>query len=389
MPDQHALLSPSAAHRWMQCPAAPRLEAMMPDVSSAFAEEGSLAHAYCARKLKIHIGEETTGEDAEIAALNASYYAPEMEAHTDEYVDHVLECLAQLRSHDRHAHLMVERRLSFGDYVPESFGTSDAIAIGAGELHVFDFKYGKGVEVSAEENPQMMIYALGALLACDDGSITSITMHIEQPRLRNYSEWTMTRGELLAWASRTLRPVAEKASRGEGGQHAGEWCRFCKVKAQCRELARYCTEESSCGLTRTPQGLLSADDIALNVLPRLATIRQWVEAVEKYALDSALNGVSFPGYKLVEGVSRSRISDTGAVADALARHGFADADIFKPRELLSLTDLKKKTGTAVYNDCVAPYIYRPKGAPKLVENSAHGRPFFSIHDDFESMTDNQ
>ena len=201
----HALLSPSAAHRWINCAAAPRLEATVEDSGSSYAAEGSLAHAYCAKKLKEYLGRPTDGEQAEIAELDAQYHSGEMDEYTDTYKTIVLEKYNAAREKTADALLLVETRLDFGTWVPDAFGTADAIIIADGTMEVIDFKYGKGVKVSAVENPQMMIYGLGAWDAfSDEYRIERVKMSIIQPRIDNLSEYEINAPDLLAWAKGTL-----------------------------------------------------------------------------------------------------------------------------------------------------------------------------------------
>ena len=224
----HALLSPSAAHRWINCAAAPRLEKNEEDSGSSYAAEGTLAHAYCAKKLKEYIGLPTDGEQEEIAALNEQYHTGEMDEYTDTYKVIVLEKLNEALAKTKDAQLLIETRLDFSEYVPEAFGTADAIIIADGCMEVIDFKYGKGVRVSAEHNPQMMIYALGAYDKFSfDYRIERVRMTIVQPRIDNLSEYELSVSELMQWTDETLRPAAKAAYDGKGPQHPGEWCQFC------------------------------------------------------------------------------------------------------------------------------------------------------------------
>lgn len=383
MPDKHALLSPSAAHRWLYCPAAPRLEATMPEESSSYADEGTLAHAYAARRLKRFLGEETAAEDEEIDELAPSYLSSEMPEYVDVYCDAVLRCYSDLAQHDITTVLMVEQRLSFDPVVPESFGTSDAIVYGNGELHVFDLKYGKGIEVSAVNNPQMKIYALGATRIT--GHEGAVTLHIVQPRLGNISEWPTTTGELWSWAYRELEPAAKRAFRGTSAAQAGEWCRFCRVKGCCRALSDYCT---GMAMRYSTPALLDAGQMAA-ALASLDTVRTWLTAIEDYTLKEALNGTEYPGYKLVEASSRRCYTDVAKAATALRAAGYDDATIFKPQELLGITDMERTLGRAAFADVLGKYIGRSKGKPKLVPADDRRPAFYrnSAADDFAGIED--
>lgn len=297
----HALLSPSAAHRWLHCTAAPRLEANVADEGSSFALEGTLAHAYCALKLKQFMDWPTDSEEAEIKQLNDQYHTGEMDEYTDTYKTIVLEKYNAARVATPDARLLVETKLDFSEYVPDAFGTADAIIIADGVMEVIDFKYGKGVKVSAYRNPQMMIYALGAYDRFSfDYRIERVRMTIVQPRIDNLSEYEIAVSELMAWVDEELTPKAKQAYEGNGPQVPGEWCQFCKVKNCCRALTERCTSTAA---NYPDPKLLTAEELATEVLPNLAVIKTWLTGVEDYALQQALSGVQLPGWKIVEGRS--------------------------------------------------------------------------------------
>lgn len=382
MPSKHALLSPSASHRWLHCTAAPLLEAKMPDTSSTFAEEGTLAHAIGARKIKRYLGQDTADEDREIAELSDKYHTGEMEEYTDTYAATVIESYIRARKETPDAVLLVERRLDFGAYIPDSFGTSDALIIADGVMEVIDLKYGKGVEVSAVGNPQMRIYALGAYDAFSDMyDIRRIRMTIIQPRVDNWSTDEMEAADLLSWADSVLKPKAAEALMG-GEQNAGDWCRFCKVRATCRERARRCTAvHDGAGDPK----LMTPAEIARDILPRLGEISAWVTAVTEYAQEQALAGVTFPGYKLVEGRSIRRVTDVDAVCGILDKAGYSAEQYLKPRALAGMTDLEKLVGKKQFAAMCGAYIEKPQGKPTLVPESDKRPPFNSAALDFADM----
>lgn len=344
----------------------------MPDNATDFALEGSLAHAIGARKLKSQMALDVRDEEAEIAELRDRFYCGEMEEHTDFYADLVMERLAEARQSTPDAQLLIEQRLDFSAYVPEGFGTADAVVIADGCMEVIDLKYGRGVEVSAQDNPQMMIYALGAYDAFSfEYNIDRIRMTICQPRKCNVSTWEVSVPELLIWARETLTPKAREAMTGTGEQVPGEWCQFCRVKGCCRALA---AQSGSAPLT--DPALLSAEEIASGVLPRLPLIKSWISAVEEYTLQHALDGVHYPGYKLVEGRSIRRITDPDALRRALLDKGYTEEDVTKPTELRTITDLERLCGKKHFAEFSAGYISKPPGKPTLVDAS-DGRPEYS------------
>lgn len=377
----HALLSPSASHRWLHCTAAPRLEEGIKDEGSDYAAEGTLAHAYCAMKLKEFLGLPTDGEKEEIAALQEKYGTGEMSEYTDTYATIVLEKFNAARAVTPDAQLLVETRLDFSDYVPEAFGTADAIIIADGTMEIIDFKYGKGVKVSAVENPQMMIYALGAYARfAFEYRIDNLRATIVQPRIDNLSEYEITVEELTSWASNVLAPAAEKAYKGEGPQTPGSWCQFCKVKNRCRALADKC----KAAVAVDPK-LITPEELAKDVLPMVPIVKTWISGVEEFALAQALSGVQLPGWKIVEGRSVRKITDTDSVADALTKSGYTQSDIYKPVEMRTITELEKLVGKKQFAALCGEWVNKPQGKPTLAPESDKRKAIDPAADDFKDI----
>lgn len=383
MPGLHALLSPSAAHRWMNCTAAPRLEETAEEKSSAYAEEGTLAHAFCAKHLKEFLGMPTDGEDAEIAQLSEKYHTGEMDEYTDTYKVIVLEKFNAARSKTPDAQLLVEVRLDFTKYMPEAFGTADAVIIADGCLEIIDFKYGKGVKVSAYENPQMKIYALGAYEAFSfEYNIDRVRMTIVQPRIDNLSEFEIAADDLQAWAVNELQPKATEAFSDKGKQQPGEWCQFCKVKCSCKALAATCIKTAA---EHAEPLLVSKEDMESIVLPQIATIKTWLAGIEEYALQQALSGVQYAGYKIVAGRSIRKITDPEAVMQLLESNGYAPEAYTKPTELRTITDLEKLIGKKRFAELCKGYIDKPQGKPTLAPDSDKRPAFNAAADDFKNI----
>ena len=382
MPSSHALLSPSSAHRWLNCTASPRLEEHFPDEGSDYAREGTLAHAYCAKRLKEFLGLPTDEEDAEIDEY-ADYHTGEMAEYVDTYYTIVLEKYNEALKRTADAKLLVEVQLDFSDVIPESFGTSDAVIIADDEMEVIDFKYGKGVKVSATENPQMMIYALGAYNAySDEYNIKKVRMTIVQPRLDNLSEYELSVRKLKKWTKDVLKPRARAAFDGKGEQMPGEWCRFCKCKGQCRALAKKSVETA----TRFESlDLISNDEMAHEILPYLSVIRTWLEAVEKFALQRAVEGTTFDGYKVVAGRSIRKIVNPDAVMATLDEQGFRADDYLKPSELRSIGDLEKLVGKKRFAELCGSFIDKPQGKPTLVTIDDKREPYNAAAADFQDF----
>ena len=383
MPELHALLSPSAAYRWMHCPAAPRLEQDAPDTASSYALEGTLAHAICARKLKDILHQDTAAERAEIEKLKAEYYSGEMSEYTDTYVTVVMAKYNAARRKTADARLLIETRLQFDDYVPESFGTADALVIADGCMDVVDFKYGKGVRVDATDNTQMKIYALGAYLANNfEYRIDRICMTIVQPRIDNICEYEITVDDLMEWAESELAPKAREAYNGTGEQNPGTWCQFCKVKNRCKALAARCLDTVE---EYNDPKLVSKADMESRVLPMLDIIKTWLTGMEEYALQQALAGTSYNGYKVVEGRSNRKISNEAEARAILAKEGYAESEYLKPAALRGITDLEKLVGKKRFAALMADYLTKPQGKPALVPASDKRPPYSSAAVDFDGI----
>lgn len=352
------------------------------EMGSIYAEEGTLAHAYCAKKLKKFLKLSTEEEDKEIAELDKLHHSGEMDEHTDAYKTIVLEKFNAARAKTADAQLLVEVKLDFSRYVPDSFGTSDAIIIADGCMEVIDFKYGKGVEVSAVENPQMMIYALGAWDRFNfEYDIDRVKMTIVQPRLDNLSEYEVSVGDLLDWSEKVLEPKAKEAYEG-GRQEPGDWCRFCKVKAKCAALAIRCAGAWQC---HPYPELISQKVMAASILPMLPAFKTWLDGIEKFTLEQALSGVKYEGYKLVEGRSVRKITDPDAVMNLLNDKGYDEADFLKPVELRGITDLEKLVGKKAFGTLCGEYINKPKGKPTLVPESDKRGAIDPAQDDFKDI----
>lgn len=379
----HALLSPSAAHRWINCTAAPRLEANVTDSGSDYAAEGTLAHAYCAQKLKAFLGLPTEDEAKEIAELKDRYHTGEMDEYTDTYKTIVLEKFNAARAITKDAQLLIETRLDFSAYVPDAFGTADAIIIADGTMEVIDFKYGKGVKVLAYENPQMKIYALGAYDYFNfEYKIDRVRMTIVQPRIDNLSEYELSVADLMEWTDAVLTPKAKQAYEGNGPQMPGDWCQFCKVKSSCRALTKQCMDAAK---NHPDPKLISPDELATDVLPILATVKTWLSGVEDYALQQALSGVQLPGWKIVEGRSVRKITDQDGAANALNKAGYSTTEIYKPQELRTITDLERLTGKKQFAAICGGFVEKPQGKPTLAPESDKRPAIDPMTDDFKDI----
>ena len=354
-PNSHAILSASSSHRWMNCTPSARLEREFADRETEAAAEGTAAHALCEHKLRRALKMRSRKPVSK-------YDCDEMDAYTDGYVEFVLEQLAQAKLECADPLVLIEQRLDFSCWVPEGFGTGDCLIVADKLLHIIDFKYGQGVLVEAEENPQMMLYALGALRLFDSlYDITEVSMSIYQPRRENVSTWTISVDELNAWAENILKPKAELAHKGEGDYLPGPWCQFCKAAVKCRARA-----EEKLQLARfefAPPPLLSDEEIE-EILTKLDDLTKWASEIQAYAQDAAINhGKVWQGFKLVATRTNRRYTDEEAVIQAAKDAGYTD--IFR-KSLIPITEMEKLMGKKNFTSILGSLVEKPQGRPTLV-----------------------
>jgi len=355
---QHALLSASSAHRWLKCTPAPRLEEQFSDQTSVFAEEGTAAHDLAECKLKTFLGQNCKRPQSK-------YDSDELDEYTDDYIDYAISLIAEAKGRCKDPVILIEQRLDFSNYVPKGFGTGDLVVVSDGVLDICDLKYGKGIAVSAVDNPQMKLYALGALTLFNSlYDIKTVRMSICQPRLENISTYEVAPEELLTWAETELKERANLAINGEGEFNAGDHCRFCKAKHKCRARADSFLEAAKHDF-KLPH-LLDDDEIA-EILTKANSLASWAADVWAYATDTAINqGKEWHGYKLVAGRSNRKYSDETKVADTLKSAGHTD--IYK-HSLLGITEMERKIGKKIFQELLSGLIEKPQGKPTLVPDS--------------------
>ena len=384
MPDRHAVLSASKAHQWLKCPPSIRWEEQFPETQqSEAAAEGTLAHSLA----EDHMRKTLDGKRLTVPTKirGNPLFRPAMVEHVAVYCETIMETVHRMREEGADPSVYLEQELDLSPWVPEGFGTADCVVIGNGELHVFDFKYGKGVPVDAEENPQLSLYGLGALnefgMLYD---IDLVTLHIIQPRLDSVTEWTIARDLLEQWGEE-IRPIAEMAFRGEGEYNPGiDQCRWCRCKNVCRAYNTWMLDSAKArlnedGAERQPNEL-SPEEIS-KLLGVVEEIKRWATRVAEYALDQALNeGVRYPGYKLVEGISRRKITDEQAAIDDLVVAGYLPIQIMK---LKGIGDLEDLVGAKRLKELIGDYIDKPQGKPTLVPESDKRKEYneFKIFDE--------
>lgn len=363
----HALLSPSSASRWINCPPSALLNAEAGDRDTVFTREGNLAHAVAELKARKHfIGMGPQKYGAALRKLKADeLWQDEMDGHTDAYLDALKDIAATFAEMP---YVALEQRVDFSGYVPEGFGTADCIMIGGEVLHIVDFKYGKGVEVSAEDNPQLKLYAMGAIeqyMAFYD--IFTVRMTIVQPRIKREPDtWELPARDLLRWAEDVVKPAAALAAAGEGEFAEGDWCRWCAVRGNCRKRA-----EAQLDLVRQDFRLppLLTDDEVGRALTLGRRLKTWLSDLEEYALTACLNGSDVPGWKAVEGRAVRAWTDQDAAFKAAKLAGVPEEMLYK-REPVSLAQLEKIMGkkefAKVFTQPRAMFVVTPPGKPTLV-----------------------
>ena len=355
---KHAVLSASSSERWLNCPPSARLCEAYEDKGSDYAAEGTDAHTLCEFRLK-----QALGIPVEDPIENLSWYNEEMEECAQGYAAYVVELLETAKQTCTDPVVMIEQRVDFSRWVQEGFGTADCIVIADGIMNICDYKHGKGVEVSAVGNPQMRLYALGALEIFDDiYDIEEIRMTIYQPRKGNISVDDMAKADLLRWADTELYEKAEMAYAGQGNFCCGEWCRFCKAKAECRERA-----EANMELARydfQAPALLDDSEIA-EILGKVDALTAWASDVKEFALQQAISGKEWTGWKLVEGRSNRKYTSESIVANTVEAAGFDPYE----RKVLGVTAMQKMLGKSRFEELIAPYIEKPQGKPTLVPES--------------------
>lgn len=362
----HAVLSASGAHRWLNCLPSARLELEFVNNESSAAAEGTAAHALCEHKLKkaLHMRSKRPV---------SVYNSDEMEEHSDAYVEFVMEQLELAKQSCTDPLILIEQRLDFSCYVPQGFGTGDCIIIADKKLHIIDFKYGMGVLVDAVDNPQMKLYALGALEIYDSlYDIEEVSMTIFQPRRENVSTWTIRVEDLKAWAEKELKPRAKKAYDGEGEYLPGEWCTFCRAAVKCRARAEEKLKLAQSEFKLPP--LLTDSEIE-EVLSKLSDLTKWANEIIAYATDAAVNhGKEWHGFKVVEGRSVRKFKDEDAVAEVAKANGYKD--IFR-QSLITLTEMERLMGKSKFEKILGDLIYKPPGKPTLVPLSDK-RPVMNV-----------
>lgn len=389
-PEQHALLSASSSERWLHCTPSARLNAQFPETTSEYAEAGRLAHSIAELKARAYFVEPMSKRtlNARLKKLKEDpYYAPDMDSATDEYLEHLKNLAMSFGAVQ--PFVALETRVDYSDYAPEGFGTADCIMIGAGRLCVNDYKNGSGVPVEAENNNQMMLYALGALklyAPVYGDTIRDIHLSIIQPHSGGVKEWDLTRAELEAWGLNVVQPKAALAFSGGGEAVPGSWCRFCKAGATCTARAAKMLElEEFKGAV--PEGTdynplsdavrnmpLLTDAQVGNILARALDLEAWVKDLKDYALTAALAGREIAGFKVVEGRGSRDWTDLDAAFAALKERGVDEALLWE-RKPVTPPALEKAMGRGPFAEAAEGLVAKKPGKPALVPESDKRPPY--------------
>ena len=357
---KHAFLAASASERWLHCPPSAKLCAQEDDQGSEYARQGSDAHALCEHLLLKALGRETSDPTEDL-----TYYDAEMQEAAEAYAAFVMEQVAEAKTVCHDPLICVEQTVDFSKWVQHGFGTADALIVADDTLYITDMKYGVGCLVTADGedgtgNSQLKCYALGAIDTFGDlYDINRIRLSIFQPRRDNVDTFELKKADLLQWADDVLAPIAKLAYEGQGEFEAGNHCQFCRVKATCRKRAEYAMELAKYEFADAPT--LDENEIA-EILPQIDTLVSWAENIKSYALNQALSGVRFPGFKLVAGRSNRKYADEAAVAKVVSEAGYDPYD----KKLVGITEMTKRLGKKRFEELLNGLLIKPEGKPVLV-----------------------
>jgi len=379
MATAHALLSASGSKRWLACTPSARLEATLPEQKRPksafdFSAEGTTAHSLAEIKLLHHFGKIDTDEfNREYEIIKQTqYYNDDFEAHVDNYVLYVR---SQVGDGDEP---MFEQKTDFSDWVPEGFGTADVVILSKYKIRVIDLKFGAGIPVDAKDNPQLRLYALGAYSKFKElyPEIREVEYTIHQPRLNSITTDGTTLNKLIDWATFYVKPKAKKAWIGDGEFVAGDHCHFCRAKSQCRARADFNTALAKMEFRDPP--LLSDEEMS-NVLDKAQDLKSWVNDVEDYALNKAVDTGTVPrGYKLATSVTHRKISDIALASEVLISKGIPKNEIWEQPKMKSIASLEKLGAKGQIITWLGDLVQRPEGSPKLVRDRAG-----NVSDDFK------
>lgn len=370
----HAILSASGSHIWLHCTPAARFQEQFPDQETDYSREGTWAHSVAAHRLSAFLDRKTEHPTEADIPGHAEFHNAANDEAINGYVRRCIIAISRARQQPGGATILLEQRLDYSDWVPEGFGTGDLVVVTDGTLIVRDLKFGKGVQVQAEDNSQLKLYALGAIAAFHGiYDFDKVVVEIDQPR-RNHLDGTdpMSVDELLAWANDCVRPRAALAWDGKGEFTPGSHCTFCRGRAVCRARKDAVADlaDQDFAEAAKPEALAPEEIAAL--LPRLDQVIAWANNLKTYAYEQALKGTKWPGHKLVAGRSNRKIVNPKGLAEVLLLEGYEEALIYEPpveRSLLGLGALEKLVGKKDFAALSQGFVDKPPGKPTLVPAS--------------------
>lgn len=379
----HAKLAPSAAERWINCPASVKMSEPFPDTTSVYAAEGTLAHKLAELKVRGQLMGEVIDGNAWDKVIQDNLYSADMQDYTDEYISYI-QSVISTQWGQRQPSILTETHLDLSFIAPRTFGTADCLVMYGNELHVIDFKYGKNVEVSATDNDQLKLYALGAVRLFDGliYNIQNITIHIVQPRMNNFSAWQISKKDLYSWYENTVKEKALAALNGTGEVKNGPWCKFCRAKAVCREYGK----PFDVDIQPDDPNVLSNEEIAARIT-KLEGLDGYIKELKDCALNKALKGEAIPGFKVVEGRSVRAWTNQEEAFNIAQANGYDHSVLYESKPL-TLSAVEKMMGKKTFNNLLADYVIKPKGKPTLVKETDKRDPYRVVDsalDDFKDI----
>jgi hypothetical protein len=378
----HALLSPSKAARWLNCLPSARLEAEIPDTPSPYAEEGTLAHALAENELNYLANyiSEAEYKANKNSLRDSDLFEFDMLDYVQRYVDFVLDLCAEEHTSTK---LFVEQKLDLTRYVPDCYGTADAIVVSDNTLHIIDLKYGKGVKVDAFENPQLKLYALGALdFVSVLYDISNVTLNIVQPRLNHIDTYSISKTDLLDWAF-TVSKRATLAFVGAGKTQSGTWCKFCKCNPNCKALADKQLEIAKYDFK---QADFLTDKELVDIFKRSKAFKEWIDAVNEYIKDLLTQGGSIKGLKLVNSSTRrawrDEVADQKAIEAATKEAGLSIDILYDDPVVKSFSKIEKTVGKKVFEKVYSKFIKSTEYKAVALESDKRSAAVSSVDEDF-------
>lgn len=378
----HAILSPSSAKMWLNCPPSARLAEEIGSKDSVYSKEGTFAHELAEYALTLYLdGKYDIMDDLPIQAdkRDNKFLNAEMIRYVSEYVDFVISEHYEMMRRTGKVKMLLESKVDISKYAPDCFGSVDVQITSPTEIHIIDLKYGAGVKVYADHNPQMMLYSLGcyeSMKPAERKKIQTVKMTIGQCRLEHYDTFEMPVGDLLNWGENEIKEKAKTAFEGKGELKCGDWCRFCPAKAVCRKQYENIVSD----FERYEDPNIMTDAEIIDMIGKLDDYKSWLESINKYVYDKALAGKKWNGYKLVEGRTTRKFTDTKLVINELYRLGYMLDEVLKPAELISLTALEKLLGKRKFAANIGGFVTSSAGLPKLVPESAKGVEYNALSD---------